>query len=189
MDEIKKRVSYLNYNHNKTSKLLRIYISFDSLLYKILYVMVYFVFEGLAICHIIQGHFQQVPIDLGFHFQNCKHFLEYSGFYLLTTVYMKKQYWEFLFIYFHSYNNKSKLFCKMLVLLFSSNIPLYIEKKSHRKKLLRFWKQNLKCTPQSAQNQFWRKSYLKFCIIFNMISFASAQGSVKIRLACSKVFY
>ena len=24
-----------------------------------------------------------MPIDLGFHFQNCNHFLEYFGFYLL----------------------------------------------------------------------------------------------------------
>ena len=31
-----------------------------------------------------------------------------------------------------------------------------------------------------------RKSDLNFCIIFNMISFFNAQGSVKIRLACSK---
>ena len=86
-----------------------------------------------------------MPIDLGFHFQNCKHFLEYSGFYLLTTVYMKKRYWEFLFIYFHSYNNKSKLFCKMLVLLFSSNIPLYIEKKKiPQKKIVKVLETKLK---------------------------------------------
>ena len=31
-----------------------------------------------------------------------------------------------------------------------------------------------------------RKSNLKFCIIFYMISFINAQGSVKIRIACSK---
>ena len=31
-------------------------------------------------------------IDLGFYFQNYKHFQEYFGFYLLTTVYNKKQY-------------------------------------------------------------------------------------------------
>ena len=31
-----------------------------------------------------------------------------------------------------------------------------------------------------------RRSNLTFCIIFNMISFINAQGSVKIRLACSK---
>ena len=34
---------------------------------------------------------------------------------------------------------------------------------------------------------FSRKSNLAFCIIFNMISFANTQGSVKIRIACSKV--
>ena len=33
-----------------------------------------------------------------------------------------------------------------------------------------------------------RKSLCKFCLIFNIISFANAQGSVKIRLVCSKVF-
>ena len=33
-----------------------------------------------------------------------------------------------------------------------------------------------------------RKSLCKFCIIFNIISFANAQGSVKTRLLCSKVF-
>ena len=32
-----------------------------------------------------------------------------------------------------------------------------------------------------------RKSNLKFCIIFNMISFVNVQGSVKIRLPCSNV--
>ena len=39
-----------------------------------------------------------VGIDLGFRFQNCKHFLEYFGFCLLNTVYTKKQYQELLFI-------------------------------------------------------------------------------------------
>ena len=39
--------------------------------YKIPFLTVYFVFKtSLAICHIIQGYFQQVPIDLGFHFKN-----------------------------------------------------------------------------------------------------------------------
>ena len=33
-----------------------------------------------------------------------------------------------------------------------------------------------------------RKSLCKFCLIFNIISFTNAQGSVKIRLVCSKVF-
>ena len=46
---------------------------------------------------------------------------------------------------------------------------------------------NLKHTPQSAQNSFSRKSSLMFCNIFNMISFANAQGSAKIKLASSRV--
>ena len=78
--------------------------------YKMLYLTGYFVSKrSLAICHIIQGHIQQVLIDLGFHFQNCKHFLEYFGFYLLTTVYKKNDTRNFcLFFYFQSYNDKSK---------------------------------------------------------------------------------
>ena len=86
-------------------------------------------------------------MDLGFHFQNCKHFLEYFGFYLLTTVYIKKRFQEFLFICLFAKLQRQKqilvftnsavkvqhiLFAnqpslpKMLVLLFSSSIPLYI---------------------------------------------------------------
>ena len=89
-------------------------------------------------------------VYLGFHFQNCKHLLEYFGFYLLTIVYTKKLYQEFLFIclfvtlqrqqqtflFTNSaikpqhvlFANKSDL-RKMLVSFFSSNISLYIEKK------------------------------------------------------------
>ena len=39
-----------------------------------------------------------MPIDPGLHFQNYKNFLEYFWFYLLATAYMKKQYYELLFI-------------------------------------------------------------------------------------------
>ena len=74
----------------------------------------------------------------------------------------------------------------MLVLLFNSNILLYIEK-SPVENNVRFWKWNLKLRPQSAQNSFLRKLNLKFCIIFNMISFVNALSSVKIRLTYSKV--
>ena len=65
-------------------------------------------------------------------------------------------------------------------------IFLYTLGKILWKNYVRFWKWNLKCTLQSAQNLCLRRSNLKFCIIFNMISFANAQGLVKIRLACSK---
>ena len=87
---------------------------------------------------------------MGFHFQNCKHFLEYFRFFLLTTVYTKKMtlvIFIYLF-YFQSYNEKIIFFVftnsavkaqhilytnesflrKVLVSFFSSNIPLYIEK-------------------------------------------------------------
>ena len=77
---------------------------------------------------------------------------------------------------------KQATFPQMLVSFFSSIIPLYIEN-TPWKNYVRFWKWNLKRTPQSAQNSFSRKSNLKFCIIFNMISFANVQGSVNIRLA------
>ena len=147
-------------------------------------------------------------IDLEFHFQNYKHFLEYFEFYLLTTVYTKKTIPNFcLFVCLRSCNDKNKfsflkkstvkpqhvLFAnepflrKMLVSFFSSNILLYIEKNSVEKSC-RVLEMELKSTPQSTQNSFSRKSDITFCIIFNMISFANAQGSVKIRLACSKVF-
>ena len=76
---------------------------------------------------------------LGFYFQNWKHFLEYFGLYLLTTVYANNGTRNFgLFVYFQSYNDISKaqhvlytnepFLRKMLVPFFSSNIPLYIEK-------------------------------------------------------------
>ena len=50
-----------------------------------------FVFKrSLSICYVTQGHFQQVPVDLGFHFQNCEYFLGYFTFFLLTIIYMNK---------------------------------------------------------------------------------------------------
>ena len=90
-----------------------------------------------------------MSIDLWFHFQNCKHVLENFGFYLLTTVMRKNEIRNFcLFVYFQTYNDKSIFLLlqtmqprrntsylrkshflrKMLVSLFSSNNPLYIEK-------------------------------------------------------------
>ena len=73
----------------------------------------------------------------------------------------------------------------MLVSFFSSNISLYIEKNSVEQ-LCKVLEMELKTYTESVQNSFSRKSNLKFCIIFNMISFANAQDLVKIRLACSK---
>ena len=70
---------------------------------------------------------------------------------------------------------------------FLALIFLYTLETTPWKNYFRFWKWNLKRTPQSVQNLFSRKLNLKFCIAFNMIWFANALGSVKIRLACSKV--
>ena len=89
-----------------------------------------------------------MPIDFWFHFQNFKHFLEYFGFYLLNTIYTKNNTRNFCFCLFPKLQQQKKIFVfrnsavkvqhvlfgnvpfwhKMLVSLFSSNIPLYIEK-------------------------------------------------------------
>ena len=87
-----------------------------------------------------------------------------------------------------SYNTsylRTSYFCANCQYHFLANIPLYIGKISW-KNYVRFWKWNLKRTPQLVKKSFLRESYSKFCFIFNMISFANAQGLVKIRLACSK---
>ena len=42
-------------------------------------------------------------------------------------------------------------------------------------------------TPAGPKKLFLKRPNFKFCIIFKMISFTSAQCSVKIRLACSEV--
>ena len=68
---------------------------------------------------------------------------------------------------------------------FLALIYLFTMKKKLWKDYVRFWKWNLKHTPQSIQTLFSRRSNLMFCITFNIISLA--QGSVKIRLSCSKV--
>ena len=69
-------------------------------------------------------------------------------------------------------------FCKVLMSFFSLKILW--------KNYVSFWQRNLKRTLQSARNLFSRKSDLKSCIIFNIPSFTNTQGSVNIRLACSK---
>ena len=64
---------------------------------------------------------------------------------------------------------------------FSSNICLYIEK-NPVEKLCKVLEMELETYIPVSQNSFSRKSDLKFCIIFNMILFANAQGSLKIKL-------
>ena len=130
------------------------------ILHKILYLTIYFIFKrSLSVCHIVQGHSQWVLIDLGCHFQNCKHFLEYFGFYL---------YQQLLFI-LQSYNDKSKFSFLQTVqagrntsYLPMSNFcakcwylarPPYFEKITVEK-LFKVLEMNLKCTSQSSQNSF-----------------------------------
>ena len=76
----------------------------------------------------------------------------------------------------------------IVVSFFSSNIPLFIEN-NPVEKFCKVLEMEFKTYTPVGQNSFSRKSTLKFCIIFNtyFISLAHAQGSVKIRLACSKV--
>ena len=74
---------------------------------------------------------------------------------------------------------------KMLVSFFSSNIPLYIAE-NLVEKLCTFLEMKLQAYTPVGLKFVFVKSDLKFCIIFNMISFANAYCSVKIRLACSK---
>ena len=103
--------------------------------------MIYFVFKrNCSIFHIMQGHFQQVPIDLGFHFQNQKNFLKYFGPYLLTTVYTKSNTRNFCLFIYEVTTAKNRFFlqcsqiamrliCKQVIFAyFSSNMPLYIAK-------------------------------------------------------------
>ena len=111
------------------------------------------------------------------------------------------------FVYFETYNDKSKFsflqklqsrgntfylwtshFYVKCWYHFSAIIFFYTLKKLPWENYTGFWKWNLKRTPQSARNSFSIKSNLKFCIRFNVILFANAYGSVKIKLACSNVF-
>ena len=176
--------------------------------YKILYLAIHAVFKRNLInfsYYIVT--FQQIPIDLGFHFQNQKHFPEYFGFYLLTTIYMKKKILGIYFFIcevkkikanFRSYKQfslaETRLICERVI--FPKNASQYrllalifpcILKKIPWKNYVRFWTWNFKHTPQLAQNLFLSKSNLKFSILFNIISFVNVQSSVKIRLVCSRV--
>ena len=116
------------------------------------------------------GTFLQVTIDLGFHFKNYTHVLEYFRFYLLTAVYTKND-TRIFFFYFLSYSDQSKFlflqtvqsrhntsylrtshFCIKYQHRFLALICLYTLKKIPWKNYVRFWKWNLKLTYQSTQN-------------------------------------
>ena len=80
--------------------------------YKILYLTIYFVFKrNLLIFHIIQGHFQKVPIHLRFYFQNCKFFLKYFGVNLLTTAYTKNNTRNFIYLFIYEVTTTKVNFC------------------------------------------------------------------------------
>ena len=91
---------------------------------------------------------------MGFHFQNCKHFLEYLGSnYWLHSIQNNDSRNFYSFVYFQSYNDKSKFsfftnspvkvqhvlytnesfLRKMLVSFFNSDIALNIEKNPAQK--------------------------------------------------------
>ena len=139
-----------------------------------------------------------MPIDLEFHFQNYKYFPKCFGLYI-----GKNNTRNFcLFVYLRSYNDKSKFsfleteqssavifenepfLRKMLVSIFSSNIPLYIGK-IPVEKLCKVLEMELKTyTPVVLKFDFEK---IKVKVLqFNMILFLKAQGLVKIRSACSK---
>ena len=63
----------------------------------------------------------------------------------------------------------------MLVSFFSSNIPLYIEKKS-MEKLCEVVEMELKTYTPIGPKFVFEKIKLKFCIIFNMLTFVNVQG-------------
>ena len=127
-----------------------------------------------------------MPIDRGSHFQNCKHFMEHFGFYLLTidcSLYEKTilGFFVHLFIcevtttnvHFRFDKQRSQAVtrhfctkCSLVLVSFLAPILLFLSKKK------RF---------------IFEKIDFKFCIMFNMISFANAQSSVKVRRTCSKV--
>ena len=140
--------------------------------YKILYVTIYFVFKrSLSVCHIMQRLFQQVSIYFEFRFQNYKYFLKYFGLYIIDySQYKKKDTRNFcLFVYLRSHNGNSKFsfletvqssrntsylrtshFCAKCQNHFLALIFLYTLEKIPWKTYVRFWKRNLKCTPQPA---------------------------------------
>ena len=83
---------------------------------------------------------------------------------------------------------ESELFLrKLLISFFSSNIPLYTGK-SPEEKLCKVLEMELKTHSPVGLKFISEKIKFKVFIIFNMVSFDNTQGSVKIRLPCSKAF-
>ena len=147
-----------------------------------------------------------MPIDLGFHFQNYEYLLKYFGHYLLTTVYTKKRYQEFLFVYLQGYSDKSNfsflknsavkpqyiLFAKepflrkILLPFFCCNI-LHIEK-SPAEKSCKVLEMEIKTYTPISLRLVFEKIKFKVLQYIQHVSIVNAKGSVKIRLACSKAF-
>ena len=137
-------------------------------------------------------------MDLGFHFQNQKHFLKYLGFCLLATAYEKTILGIFVCLFicevtttkvnFDFYKQciqdaihfLTKCYYRFLALIFLCTL-----KKNTAEKLCKTLEMELKSHTPAGPDFFLRKSNLKFCFIFDMILLANAQGLVNFRLACS----
>ena len=157
--------------------------------YEILYLKVYFVFKrSSAIFHILQGYFCPLIWDSIFKTANTIWNILGSAYWLQSMQKIILGTFVYLFIP-KIYSVKTKFsvlqtvqlrcytfywltsqFCFFFWLSYSSKHW----KKSCENNYIRFWKWKLKRTPQLTQNLFTRKSKLKFCIIFNLISFANA---------------
>ena len=160
---------------------------------------------SLSICHIIQGHFQQVPIYLRFNFQ----FFEYFALYPLTAVYTKKDTRNFcLFVYLRNFNHKS-LFLFLETVQSSRNtsyqrtshicgkcqyhfqfyalIFIYILEKFCGKKCNVLEIELKTYTPVGPEFAFEKIKFKVLCYIQHDF-LRQNQGSVKIKLACSKFF-
>ena len=146
----------------------------------------------------MQEYFQQVFIDLGFHFQSWKLFLDYFRFQLLTTAYKEIRYQKLFCLLIpivkttklnlvftnsavkmqHVLFGSEPFLCKTLVLFFFiSNIPLYIER-TLWKNYVRKW--NLKCRPKLAQNSFSVdvQHYIQHCFIRQCLGLNKEQTSM-----------
>ena len=144
---------------------------------------------------------------MGLHFQNRKNFWNIMGstydysinkktilwlFYLfiskVTTTKVKLRFYKQCTVKPQHFLFTNKPFLrKMLESYFSCIISLYIEKNPVEKlcKVLEMEPERHTCVDLKFHSE---KTNLKFCFIFNMISFTNAQGSIKIILACSKFF-
>ena len=166
--------------------------------YIYIYIYIYIVFKrSLSICHIMRVIFSRCPFICHSISKTAITFLNILDSTIDYSLQKKMYTRNFcLFAYFQSCNNKIKFlliqtlqssgkmsylhksFCTKrwwYPILFYP-IPLHIEK-ALWKNYVRFWKMELIVyTHISPKFIFKRKSNLKFCIIFNMISFTNMIG-------------